>query len=329
MAYDVLFLSQDDIISLGITMKEVIDAVLKGLEIKGLGQVELPPKPGVHPKENCYIHAMPCWIGGDVDSAGLKWVAGFPANIEKGLPYNNGLFCLNDTGTGIVKVIMDANWMTTWRTGAAAAVGAKYFAAPDASVMSVIGLGTIGKISLHAIKTLFPSIKSVKLYDTLQSQYEKYTGEMTRLFPDVSFENCKTARDACADSDIITTNAPILADPERPIQKSWLKQDCLCISSDYDSSLHEDITAGARVFCCDDMGQYLWTQEQGVFFQKGYPAKDGIYADLGDMAAGKKPPVRDGLRACVFMGIACHDVMTANLIYGKAMEAKAGQWVKL
>ena len=67
----------------------------------------------------------------------------------------------------------------------------------------------------------------------------------------------------------------------------------------------------------------------GVYFQKGYPTQDGIYADLGEMAAGKKLPVREGLRACVFMGIACHDVMTANLIYRKATEAKAGQWLKL
>ena len=116
MAYNVLYLSQDDVKSLGINMKEVIDAVEKGLEIKGNGHVELPPKPGVHPRDNCYIHAMPCWIGGDVDAAGIKWVAGYPSNLEKGLPYNNGLFCLNDTDTGVIKAIMDANWMTTWRT---------------------------------------------------------------------------------------------------------------------------------------------------------------------------------------------------------------------
>ena len=94
-------------------MEDVMVEVKSGLKLKGEGKVELPPKPGVHPRENCYIHAMPCWVGGEIDTSGLKWVAGFPQNIHKGLPYNNGVFCLNDSDNGLVKAIMDANWMTT------------------------------------------------------------------------------------------------------------------------------------------------------------------------------------------------------------------------
>ncbi|MDR1137609.1 MAG: ornithine cyclodeaminase family protein [Synergistaceae bacterium] len=329
MAYDVLYLSQEDVKSLGIGMKDVIEAVEHGLKLKGEGKVELPPKPGIHPRKDCYIHAMPCWIGGEADLAGVKWVAGFPSNLEKNLPYNNGIFCLNDTGTGVVKAIMDANWMTTWRTGAAAAIGAKYFSAEPPRAVSVIGLGTIGKIVLRALKTVFPGLSSVKLYDPLPSQNEKYTDEMSALFPDLRFENSKTMKEACADADLVTTNAPILEKPERPLMKSWLKPDCLCISSDYDSTLHADVAGSGKIFCCDDRGQYLWTQGHGVYFQNGYPVDGGIYADLGDMAAAKKPPVTDGLRVCVFMGIASHDVMTAGLLYKKAVAAKAGQWLKL
>jgi ornithine cyclodeaminase/alanine dehydrogenase len=329
MAYDVLFLSQDDVKSLGIEMTEVIEAVEEGLRIKGEGKVELPPKPGVHPRDDCYIHAMPCWIGGDVDMAGVKWVAGFPSNLGKNLPYNNGIFCLNDTDTGVVKAIMDANWMTTWRTGAAAAVGAKNFAPPDAGVVSVIGLGTIGKIVLRAIKTALPGISSVKLYDPLKSQYEKFTDELGKLFPDIKFENAATMEEACRNSDIVTTNAPILEKPERPLVRKWLRPDCLCISSDYDSTLHEDVAGHADVFCCDDKKQYLWTQEHGVYFQNGYPAEEGIYADMGEICAGRKTPARSGLRVCLFMGIAAHDVMTARLIHKKALDAKEGQWLKL
>jgi ornithine cyclodeaminase/alanine dehydrogenase len=329
MAYDVLFLSQADVEALGIEMPEVIGAVEEGLRIKGLGKVELPPKPGVHPRDDCYIHAMPCWIGGDVDTAGIKWVAGYPMNIKKNLPYNNGIFCLNDTDTGVIKAIMDANWMTTWRTGAAAGIGAKYFAAPDSRTASVVGLGTIGKIVLRAVKTVFPAIKTVKLYDTLDAQYEKFIAEMGKLFPDTEFVRSASMREAASDSDIVTTNAPILEKPERALRRSWLKRDCLCISSDYDSTLHEDIAGAAKVFCCDDRGQYLWTQERGIYFQNGYPAGPGIYADMGDICAGSRESVRDGLRVCVFMGIASHDVMTARLIGKKAAERGAGQYLKL
>jgi ornithine cyclodeaminase/alanine dehydrogenase len=93
--------------------------------------------------------------------------------------------------------------------------------------------------------------------------------------------------------------------------------------------LHENVAGESVAFCCDDRGQYLWTQEKGTYFQKGYPKGSGIYADMGDICAGKRESIREGLRVCVFMGIASHDVMVARLIYRKATEAKAGQWLKL
>ena len=69
---DVLWLSEAEVVSLGVSMKDIIDAVDAGFKMKGEGKVELPSKIGVHPRPNCYIHAMPCWIGGDVDVMGIK-----------------------------------------------------------------------------------------------------------------------------------------------------------------------------------------------------------------------------------------------------------------
>lgn len=328
MAYDFLFLSQDDVQSLCITMEDVMAEVESGLKLKGEGKVELPPKPGVHPRENCYIHAMPCWVGGEIDASGLKWVAGFPQNIHKGLPYNNGVFCLNDSDNGLVKAIMDANWMTTWRTGAATGIGAKYFA-PDAQCMAVIGLGTIGRINLRAVKTALPGLKQVKVFDIDPARLDPYISDMCALFPDLEYVPCTKLKEACSDVSILTTSTPILENPPRPVDSAWIDENCLCIATDYDSSLDARITSGSGVFVCDDRGQYLWTQEQGVYFQNGYPTESGIYADMGEVCSGKKKPVTEGRRTCVFMGIASHDVMTANLIYKKAIKSEIGRWLKL
>lgn len=60
MAYDVRFISQADVESLGISMKEVMDGVETGWRMNGEGKTELPAKIGIHPRGNCYIHAMPC-----------------------------------------------------------------------------------------------------------------------------------------------------------------------------------------------------------------------------------------------------------------------------
>ncbi len=329
MAYDVRFISQADVESLGISMKEVMDGVETGWRMNGEGKTELPAKIGIHPRGNCYIHAMPCWIGGDTDMAGMKWVAGFPMNLEKRLPYNNGIFVLNDTETGVVKAIMDCNWMTTWRTGAAAGLGAKYFAAPDSAVVAVIGLGTIGKITLRAFKEVLPAMKYIKIYDPIAEQYGRFIDEMRELLPGVEFIKCGSLVDSCAYADVVTSCAPILDQPRRSVSADMLKENICCITSDYDSTLCADTVSGGCSFVCDDRGQYLWTQEHGVYFQNGYPLAEGIYADMGEIIAGKKPPVLEGRRVCLFMGIASHDVMTAKLILEKAAEKNAGTMLKL
>lgn len=329
MAYDVRFISEADVISMGITMKEVIDAVEAGWKKRGEGLVELPPKIGVHPRHDAYMHAMPCWVGGDVDMAGIKWVCGYPTNLKRNLPYNNGVFILNSVETGVVEAIMDCNWMTTWRTGAAAGLGAKYFADPKSEVVSVIGLGRIGQITLRAFKEVLPNMKTVKVFDPIEAQAERYVSVMKDIVPNVEFTVCKDYKSVCEDADVITSCAPIVADPERPVKAKMLKKNVFCMASDYCSTFDADIVNKGTSFVCDDKGQYLWTQEQGVYFQKGYPVASEIYADACEIAAGKKPAIHEGHRTCLFMGIAVNDVMTAKLIFEKANAKNIGMMLKL
>ena len=80
-------------------MTAIIDAVEGVFREKGTGRVEMPPKPGIHPRPNAFIHAMPAHIPA-TGASGLKWVAGYPENPQKGLPYISGLLILNDPATG-------------------------------------------------------------------------------------------------------------------------------------------------------------------------------------------------------------------------------------
>ena len=54
---ELLYLSQEDVISVGITMEETISIVEDALREHGLGETENPPKPGVHPPMRLF---MPC-----------------------------------------------------------------------------------------------------------------------------------------------------------------------------------------------------------------------------------------------------------------------------
>ncbi|MBW1748058.1 MAG: hypothetical protein JRJ34_06540 [Deltaproteobacteria bacterium] len=140
-----LYLSQKDVVSVGLTMTEIIETLEVAFREKGRGNTEMPPKPGIHPGgEDNFIHAMPAYIPA-LNAAGVKWVSGFPGNQKKGLPYITGLLILNDPETGIPISVMDCVWITAVRTGAATALSARHLARPESSVVGVLGCGVQGR----------------------------------------------------------------------------------------------------------------------------------------------------------------------------------------
>jgi len=328
MTAKVLWISSKEIDMLDIGMPEIMDAVEAGFATLGRGEAEMPAKIGIHPREDCFIHAMPCYLGGDIDRTGVKCVSGYPPNPANGLPYITGIMLLNDSATGLPIAVMDAGWVTAWRTGAASGVYARHFGNPDTSSVSIIGTGVQGRVNLIAMREAFPNISRVYCYDKFEGQVERFIRDMHRELPDAEFVICPNVRTAVAETDVLITCTPIVEEPQRSIPRSWLKPECLVISVDYDSAITEDVFQDAN-FTCDNRNQYVWTQEQGTYFQNGYPRPGDIYADMGEICAGLKPGVREGRRGAVLMGIASHDVMTASLIYDKALTTGLGTKVSL
>jgi len=158
-------------------MSEIIAAVEDAFLQKGLGRVEIPPKPGIHTQPNAFIHAMPAYVP-KLRAAGMKWVAGYPENYKRGLPYISGLLIMNDPETGLPLCVMDCTWITAKRTGAATAVAAKYLARQDSKSISILGCGVQGRSNLEALKVVFPEINLVKAYDIAPENLACYIEEM-------------------------------------------------------------------------------------------------------------------------------------------------------
>ena len=122
-----LYLSRKEVAGLLPPIAEQLDLVEETYRAVGAGRVELPPKPGIHPRPDSFIHAMPAYLRDD-DVAALKWVAGYPANKERGLPYISGLIVLNEADTGLPAAVMDGAEITAARTAAASGVCIQRFA---------------------------------------------------------------------------------------------------------------------------------------------------------------------------------------------------------
>jgi ornithine cyclodeaminase/alanine dehydrogenase len=317
------YLSRADVESLAISMRDVIAAVEEALREKGNGTAEMPPKPGVHPRPDAFIHAMPAYLGG-IEAAGLKWVGGFPQNLDRDLPYISGLFVLNDVETGFPLSVMDCTWITGVRTGAATAVAAKYLARPEAGTAGIVACGLQGRTNLEALSCLF-SLERVHAYDIDPSVAGRYAEEMGERLG-VEIVVVETAEAAVRGMELVVTSGPILKEPSPAIPAGWLEEGAFACPLDFDSYWQPGAFDELDRLATDDLGQLDYYRTVGYFGQTPEP-----YADLGEIVAGLKPGRQTpGERTMSLnLGLAIEDVATARLIYRRAMEEGVGRDVPL
>jgi ornithine cyclodeaminase/alanine dehydrogenase len=312
-------LSQADVAEVGLTMADVIELVETAFREKGEGRVEMPPKPGIHPGGgDNFIHAMPAYIPA-MESAGVKWVSGFPDNEKHDLPYITGLLILNDPETGLPISVMDCEWITAMRTAAATAVAARYLARPDASTLGVLGCGVQGRTNTEALDVLFP-LEKVMAYDVKEEALTSFADEIESRFG-LEVVPVETPKEAVSGCDLVVTAGPILKEPHRTIQPGWLDEGAFASLVDFDSYWHAEAMKEADKFCTDDVPQLEHYQEVG-YFQDIPP----IYADVGELAAGKKPgreTAEERTMTCN-LGLAIDDMAVAPTIYRQALEKEIG-----
>ena len=199
----ILYLSRQDVEGVGLSMQEIILALEAMFKEKGEGRYEMPPKPGIHPREEAFIHAMPAYLPNS-GVAGVKWISGYPDNQKRGLPYITGLLVLNDPDTGIPTAVMDATWITAKRTGAATGVAAKYLARKDSSTLGILACGVQGRSNLEALSTLF-KLRKVKAYDILPEVARKFAREIDKVLQ-LDIEVVNHPREAVENLDIVVTS---------------------------------------------------------------------------------------------------------------------------
>jgi ornithine cyclodeaminase/alanine dehydrogenase len=314
----VLYLSRKDVETINLPMRLIIDALDAMFKEKGAGRTEMPPKPGIHTRPDAFIHAMPAYVP-SLESAGIKWVSGYPGNQEKGLPYITGLLILNDPETGIPLAIMDCSWITAKRTGAATAVAARYLARPESATVGIVACGVQGRSNLEALSSLF-KITKVKAYDLYPEIAERYAREMSDAL-DLEIEPVKTPVEAVKGLDMVVTSGPILKNPKPLIDPGWLAPGAFASPVDFDSYWKAEALREVSKFATDDLAQMHYYRHEGYFKETPQP-----YADLGEIAAGLKPGRESAGERTMSMnlGIALEDMVTAIRIYKLAKAKRIG-----
>ncbi len=319
-----LYLSRADVECIALDMPAIIRLLEDAFREKGLGKVEMPPKPGIHTLPDAFIHAMPAFIP-SLKSAGVKWVSGYPDNHRRGLPYISGLLILNNTITGLPYAVMDCTWITAYRTGAASALAAKYLARRDSEVAGILACGVQGRTNLLGLASLFP-IKRAYAYDVLPDVQTRYVQEMSTLLEGIEIVGVDSPRKAVIESDLIVTSGPILLRPTPTIEKDWVRAGSFASAVDFDSYWTGDALRQFDRLATDDHAQFQYYRNVGYFQSTPDP-----YADLGELAAGLKPGRERSEERTIAMnlGLAIDDMAVAPEIYRRAKERGLGTWLPL
>lgn len=114
-----LYLGERDLLRVGIDWKAAVAAIAEATRIVGSGDFAQPIKPYLRYRDPINrIIAMPAFLGGDVNRAGIKWIASFPRNLERGLKRAHSVVVLNDAGSGEPRAIINTPLLSVIRTAA-------------------------------------------------------------------------------------------------------------------------------------------------------------------------------------------------------------------
>lgn len=370
MAYpqvDFLYLSEDDMIEAGVKdMAGCVEAMEEMFRLMKLGDYRMGGANGnshgsmvMFPEKSPFpempvdgpdrrFMAMPAYLGGVFDMAGMKWYGSNCANKEKGLPRSILMLTLNDKDTGAPLAYMSANILSAYRTGAVPGVGFKYFARDDADTIGIVGPGVMSKTALAAAMAVRPSLKTVKVKGRGKASLNAFIESAKKDYPDADIYAVDTIEEAVRDSDIVSvsTSSPT-GDPQLYpyIAEEWIKPGAIIEST---AALRFDddfIINRARTVTDNIMLYEAWEEEMKPnayntvpipavhvedLIAEGKMTREQI-DDLGDVILGNIPVHRKEDEIVIYSvgGMPTEDVAWGTMVYRNALKKGIGTKLNL
>jgi ornithine cyclodeaminase/alanine dehydrogenase len=320
---DLLYLTQEEVVALGVSDRDVIDLVRASLEEHGRKRCEMPAKIGLHPLPDTLMHAMPAYVPGE-RACGLKWVACFPQNAARGLSQTSGLMMLNDPDTGWPVAVMDAIWITARRTPAVSALAAERLAPPDARVLAIIGCGVQGRAHLEMLPLVLPALTEIRLFDERRRVAQELAAESDGSLDVVASE---TVEAAVRGAQVVVTATAILFEPRPIVRHAWVEPNALILPVDFDSAWEWQTLSAADKFVVDSIEEMEYFRSIG-YLPNGLPP---IHAEIGEIVAGVRPGRErdDELIVDMNIGMGVEDVVLARHLYERARAEGAGRLLPL
>jgi ornithine cyclodeaminase/alanine dehydrogenase-like protein (mu-crystallin family) len=311
-------------------MVEAVEAMKSAFAQLSGGRADVPLRTSLEvPAHNGVTLFMPAYLADD-DQMAVKIVSVFNDNPTSNLPLIHALVVVVDAATGIPRAAMDGTYLTALRTGAVSGAATDLLARADARTVAIFGAGAQGRTQLEAVCAVRP-VEKARVFDIDARQAADYADEMSSRLA-LPVEPAESSTQALHQADIVctaTTSArPVFddADLERGVHINAVGA--------YTPQMQElpaETVIRARVVVDHRASSLAEAGDLIIPINQGLIKEDHVYAELGEIAAGRKPgrTADDDVTLFKSVGVAVQDVAAAARVLAAAERLGLGMEVTL
>ena len=163
------------------------------------------------PNDTDRIIALPAFLGGEYNVAGIKWVASCPANTDRGLQRASAVLLLNNPTTGYPFVCLEGSLISAYRTASSAALAAEFLhrrrtgKRRRTDSLGVVGAGFIGH---HVVLSLLREewqMSELRIFDLDNARARSFAERIASLADQqiARVRICKDYDELSDDCDVI------------------------------------------------------------------------------------------------------------------------------
>jgi ornithine cyclodeaminase len=293
-----------------------IAAAERGFRALGLGEAALPDPMVLELREQqAEVHVKGAHLRGARHIV-LKVATGFYRNQSKGLPSGDGMFLLLDAETGVPDVLLEEHgYLTDFRTAAAVALTLRYLAPQDAREALLIGAGALARLTARAMIAEMP-LTRLTLWNRTRARAESLARELAQV---VDTAIAPALESAVRDHRVIVTAT---ASTIPLVRAGWVTPGggthitSVGTGSPEKIELEPELLRKADKVVADRVSQ---TERYGNLHHAvaaGVITRDKVYAELGDLASGRKPGRENATEVTVadLTGVGVQDAAIAQAV---------------
>jgi len=278
-----------------------------------------------------HLLSMPFYLTRE-GTLGAKIITVFPDCLFKEVPTISGMLVLCDSDAGGIISIMDAESITSLRTGAVSAIAHDILSRKDSKTMALFGAGVQGKVQIKATLEV-RKIERIKIYDVDSQKSKKLASELRKKYKGrADFCSVSNPEEALVETDIIVTATTSSV----PVFDGNLVQEGAHVTAigsfkPHSRELDDALLSRARIFV-DSYSQCL--KEAGdiiIALKNNSIKKSNIHGELRELITGEKKGRKNKEDITVFksVGLAIQDAALARRTYERAEELGIGKNISL